>query len=145
MSDAAPPTVALDDRTHRVDRPARAVVTHRTFWAILTVGFVAVGTLERLWVGLHPLGTLTSDGSVIGIMALHLMHHGQLPAYMWGQSYGSNLEMVLTAGAFQVFGSTTGPLLATCAATSALAAVAIWWAGRAIVGEPAARLGALAM
>ena len=114
-------------------------------WTWVVVLFVAVGALERVWVATHPLGTLTSDGSVIGLMALHLLHHGQLPAYMWGQAYGSNLEAVETAVAFKLSGVGTTQLLATAAFTSAIAAVAVWRAGRWIVGEPAARLAALAL
>jgi len=49
---------------------------------------VLVGAIQRWWVAVHPIGTLTSDDAVIEVMALHLLHHGQLTAYMWGQSYG---------------------------------------------------------
>jgi hypothetical protein len=131
--------------TRRALVPDLAPVGHRGFWAVVVIGFVAVGALERWWVVSNPLGALTSDGAVTGIMALHLLHHGQLPAYMWGQAYGGNLEMALTAGVFAVFGVGTTQLLATGALSSAVAAVAVWRAGRWIVGEPAARLGALAL
>jgi hypothetical protein len=40
------------------------------------------GAIQRWWVAAHPIGTLTSDGAVVGLMALHLLHHGQLTAYM---------------------------------------------------------------
>ena len=105
---------------------------------------VAIGALERLWVATHTLGTLTSDGSVVGLMALHLLHHGQLTTYFWGQAYGGSLEPIFTAGVFGVAGEGTSQLLAASALSSALAALALWRAGRHIVGEPAAALGALA-
>jgi hypothetical protein len=77
-------------------------------------------------------------------MALHLLHHGQLPAYFWGQSYGGSLEAVLVAGVFGVAGAGTAQLLAATAFSSALATLALWRTGRRIVGEPAAAIGALA-
>jgi len=117
----------------------------RSRWPVIgVVAAVGVGVVERIWVAVHPLGTLTSDGSVIGLMALELLHHGQLSAYMWGQSYGGSLEAVLTAVVFAVAGTGTGQLLATCALTNALAVLALWHAGRRIVGDRAAVLGALA-
>jgi hypothetical protein len=105
---------------------------------------VAAGAIQRWWVAAHPIGTLTSDGAVIGLMALQLLHHGQLTAYMWGQSYGGSLEAVLTAAVFAVARTGTSQLLATTALSSALCALALWRAGRHIVGETAAQLGALA-
>lgn len=115
-------------------------------WTRVAFVFVAVttGGLERLWVETHSLGTLTSDGSVIGLMALDLIHHGQLPAYMWGQSYGGSVEAIMTAAVFTLAGVGTAQLLATTALSSALATLALWRAGRWIVGEPAATIGALA-
>jgi hypothetical protein len=105
---------------------------------------VLIGALQRWWVAAHPIGTLTSDGAVIGLMALQLLHHGQLTAYMWGQSYAGSLEAVLTAVVFAVAGTGTGQLLATTAFSSALCAFALWRTGRHVVGEPAAQIAALA-
>jgi hypothetical protein len=112
--------------------------------AAVVLAVVLIGAIERWWVAAHPIGTLTSDGAVIGLMALRLLHHGQLTAYMWGQSYGGSLEAVLTAGVFAVAGAGTSQLLAATAASSGLCAFALWRAGRHIVGERAAQLGALA-
>lgn len=111
----------------------------------VTLAAVALGGLERWWIASHTIGTLTSDGAVIGLMALHLLHHGQLPAYMWGQSYGGSLEMDLTAIVFALVGVGTSQLVATTAITSAIAAVCMWRAARHLVGEPAALIGALAL
>jgi 4-amino-4-deoxy-L-arabinose transferase-like glycosyltransferase len=113
-------------------------------WALAALA-VALGGFERWWLSAHTIGTLTSDGAVIGLMALHFIHHGQLPAYMWGQSYGGSLEMLATAGVFTVAGVGTSQLLATTAITSFLAAFAMWRAARRLVGDPAALLGALAL
>jgi hypothetical protein len=105
---------------------------------------VLIGALQRWWIAVHAAGTLTADGAVIGLMALQLLHHGQVTAYMWGQSYGGSLEAVLTAAVFAVARTGTSQLLATTALSSALCALALWRAGRHVVGEPAAQLAALA-
>jgi hypothetical protein len=107
-------------------------------------GLLLAGALMRWWVAAHPIGTLSSDGAVVGLMALRALHHGQFTAFMWGQSYGGSLEAVLTAAVFLVAGTGTGQLLATTALTSFLCVIALWRAGRLIVGETAALIGALA-
>ena len=100
----------------------------------VVLALILIGAIERWWVAAHPIGTLTSDGAVIGLMALRLLHHGQLTAYMWGQSYGGSLEAVLTAAVFAV-GVGTSQLLATTALSSGLCALALWRAG-ASSGNP---------
>jgi hypothetical protein len=99
--------------------------------AMLIAAVVLAGALQRWWVATHIIGTLSSDGAVIGLMALRILHHGQFTAFMWGQSYGGSLEVG------------TSQLLTTTALTSALCVIALWRAGRLIVGETAARIGAL--
>ena len=130
-----------------VSKPAPGMVgSAGRRWSVVGVAaVVGVGIAERVWVAVHPLGTLTSDGSVIGLMAMELLHHGQLSAYMWGQSYGGSLEAILTAVVFAVTGTGTGQLLAACALANVLAVLALWHAGRRIVGGRAALLGALAL
>jgi Dolichyl-phosphate-mannose-protein mannosyltransferase len=135
-----PPRNSLETRRQAT---GTGIVGHAAVAAAVAAA-VSTGALERWWVATHPLGTLTSDGSVIGLMALDLLHHGHLPAYMWGQSYGGSLEALLTAGVFAVWRSGTGPLLATTALSSALATLALWRAARRIVGERAALIAALA-
>lgn len=132
----------------RVRQVSRRVLARRgTAGAGLRAGVVlaavVAGGMQRWWVAAHPIGTLTSDGATIGLMALRLLDHGQLTAYMWGQSYGGSLEAVLTAAVFVVAGAGTSQLLAATALSSGLCAVALWRAGRRIVGEPAAQIGAL--
>src|SRR3984957_15223372 len=121
-------------------RPALA----RPIPAVLIAVMILAGALQRWWVATHIIGTLSSDGAVIGLMALRILHHGQFTAFMWGQSYGGSLEATLTAVVFLGAGVGTGQLLATTALTSALCVIALWRAGRLIVGETAARIGALA-
>jgi hypothetical protein len=127
---------ASDQRTV----PGRA----RVVPAVVVAAFVLAGALQRWWVAVHPIGTLSSDGAVIGLMALRILHHGQFTAFMWGQSYGGSLEAALTAVVFLVAGTGTGQLVATTAVTSALCVIALWRAGRLVVGESAALIGALA-
>ncbi|HUN31548.1 MAG TPA: hypothetical protein VMU95_05955 [Trebonia sp.] len=110
----------------------------------VVLAVVLAGGLQRWWAATHLIGTLTSDGAVIGLMAQQLLNHGQLTAYMWGQSYGGSLEAVVTAAVFAVAGTGTSQLLATTALSSGLCALALWLAGRPIVGERAAQLAALA-
>jgi len=140
---AAPTAPALAPVPKRA--PAMGGSARRRWPVVGVAAVVGVGMAERVWVAVHPLGTLTSDGSVIGLMAMELLHHGQLSAYMWGQSYGGSLEAVLTAVVFAVTGTGTGQLLGACALANALAALALWFAGRRIVGGRAALLGALAL
>lgn len=109
----------------------------------VAVAVILAGGLQRWWAAAHPIGTLSSDSAVIGLMALRLLHHGQLTAYMWGQSYGGSLEAVVTAAVFLVGGTGVSQLVAATAFTSALAAFALWRTGRRIVGEPAAAIAAL--
>jgi hypothetical protein len=76
-------------------------------------------------------------------MADQLLHHGQLSIYMWGQAYGGSLEAIVTAAAFAVFGSSVSTLVGTTALCSAIAALALWWAGRQLLGGRAPLYGAL--
>ncbi|HUN35407.1 MAG TPA: hypothetical protein VMU95_25685, partial [Trebonia sp.] len=110
----------------------------------MVLAVILAGGLQRWWAAAHPIGTLTSDGAVIGLMAQQLLHHGQLTAYMWGQSYGGSLEAAATAAVFAVAGTGTSQLLAATALSSGLCTLALWLAGRPIVGERAAQLAALA-
>lgn len=124
-------------------KPASPAPPRARLAIAVVLAVIGAGAAERYWVAAHPIGTLTSDGAVIGLMALRLLHHGQLTAYMWGQAYGGGVEAVITAAVFAIAGSGTSQLLAATALSSALAALALWRAGRHIVGENAARIGAL--
>jgi len=129
---------ARPDQDHQVQASSRRLP------AAVVLAAVVIGGAQRWWAAAHPVGTLTSDGAVIGLMALRLLQHGQLTAYMWGQSYGGSLEAVLTALVFAVARVGTSQLLAATALSSALCALALWRAGRRIAGDPAAKLAALA-
>ena len=47
--------------------------------AAVVLAVVLIGATERWWVAAHPIGTLTSDGAVIGLMALHCSITGSSP------------------------------------------------------------------
>lgn len=137
-------TPQLRARQLRTGRPAaRGALSALSAERLVLAAAVVAGVAERWWAGTHSIGTLTSDGGVIGLMGIQLLHHGRTTAYMWGQAYGGSLEAALTAAVFALAGVGTGQLLATTALTSALVALALWRAGRRVVGEAAARLGAL--
>ncbi len=88
-------------------RPRRASAPTRILgWAVL--GVLVVGAVVlRLWFVLGPLGrSPSSDEDIVGLMALHLLRHGELRAFYWGQSYGGSLEAILVAPFVAVFGAT---------------------------------------
>lgn len=120
-------------------RSARRPITT----VVVVAAVIVAGALQRWWAAAHPVGTLTSDGAVIGLMALQLLHHGHVTAYMWGQAYGGSLEAALTTVVFAVAGTGVSQLVAATAFSSALCSLALWRTGRQIVGEPAAAIGAL--
>lgn len=136
-SDATSPTA------RRKLSPFSAIRARVSLWHLVVGAAILVGAVERWWVAAHPIGTLTSDGGVIGLMALQILHHGQVSVYFWGQSYAGSLEAILTAAVFAVAGAGTAQLLATTALSSALVALALWRTARHIVGDRAALLGAL--
>jgi len=128
----------------RKTAPGQAPAPASRIPVVVIAAAILAGALQRWWVAIHPIGTLSSDGSVIGLMALRILHHGQFTAFMWGQSYGGSLEAILTAVVFLFAGAGTSQLVATTALTSALCVIALWRAGRLIVGERAAVIAALA-
>src|SRR2546425_3067027 len=46
-----------------------------------------------------------SDEATIGLMGLHILHHGELPIFFYGQNYMGALQAYLGAGFFALFGS----------------------------------------
>jgi Dolichyl-phosphate-mannose-protein mannosyltransferase len=88
--------------------PATPAGLQRRTAATWIVGLaITVGVVLRLWLALGPLGRPDSDEAVVGLMALRLLHHGQLGAFYWGQSYGGSLEAVLVAPFLALLGTTT--------------------------------------
>lgn len=89
--------------------PATTTVVprRRTTTGWIVAGTIIIGVALRLWLAFGPLGRPDSDEAVVGLMALRLLHHGQLTAFYWGQSYGGSLEAILVAPFLALLGTTT--------------------------------------
>ena len=48
--------------------------------------------------------SLSSDEGTMGLMALHVAYHGEMPVFFYGQGYMGSLEAYLAAPLFQLFG-----------------------------------------
>jgi hypothetical protein len=109
---------------------------------LLGAAILVAGLALRLWALHSPLGPLDGDEAVTTLMARHLLHHGQLPAFFWGQEYSGSGEAVLLAGllALRLPSDLASKLVPI--GLSALAAYLVWRLGRRTVGETAAIVGA---
>lgn len=54
-------------------RPAGPASARARLPAVVVLAVILIGAAQRWWVAAHPIGTLTSDGAVIGLMALRLL------------------------------------------------------------------------
>ena len=107
----------------------------RTTIAAVIVG---LGIAFRLWLANGPLGHMSSDGAVVGLMALDLLHHGQLPAFYWGQVYGGSLEAILVAPWVWVFGTNTFALQMTSVLLGLASSFVTWRIARHLFRPTAA-------
>jgi Dolichyl-phosphate-mannose-protein mannosyltransferase len=102
-------TTAADASSDITVVPAR-VIARRI--AIGALSLALLGVAFRGWLGFGPLGSYNSDESVVGLMALRLLHHGELSTFFWGQPYGGSLEAVFVAPFLAVFGANIAGLRA---------------------------------
>jgi 4-amino-4-deoxy-L-arabinose transferase-like glycosyltransferase len=109
---------------------------------LLVVFGAAAGIGLRAWVLASSQGTLDADEAVYGLMARHVLH-GHLTTFFWAQAYGGTQEVLLTAGVFGLFGSSTLALKIVPAVLYAVAAVLVWRVGRRTIGEPGAQVAAV--
>jgi ABC-type uncharacterized transport system permease subunit len=109
--------------------------------AALVAGGMAVAVGLRIWVLTSPLGGLDADEAVWGLMARHVLH-GELPVFFWSQSYGGTQETLLTAGLFEIGGTSVAALRAVPLALFACACVLVWRVGLRTIGEPGAAVAA---
>jgi len=107
----------------------------------IVVGLAVTGVLLRVWIFSSDVGALDADEAVPGTMARHVLD-GEFAAFYWGQSYGGTQEVLLTALAFAVAGSSVEALRAATILLFAVGALLTWRIGIRTVGEPYARLGA---
>jgi hypothetical protein len=86
------------------------------------------------------MGTPNSDEAIVGLMVRHIINHGQIGTFYWGQAYGGFQEALLTVPVFLIGGSTWFGLRLVPIGLSAVASLLIWRVGRRTIGEPAARV-----
>jgi hypothetical protein len=91
----------------------------------------------RVWAYRAELGVPNSDEAVVGLMVRHIVHHGELTTFYWGQAYGGSQEALLTAPLFLVAGSSWLALRLVPIVLSAVASLLVWRVGRRTIGEPA--------
>jgi hypothetical protein len=61
----------------------------RTLALVVAVGTVALAL--RVWFATSRHTGLDSDEAIVGLMAVRMLRHGELPgAFYWGQSYGGS-------------------------------------------------------
>src|SRR2546426_12709995 len=65
---------------------------------LLGTAILLAGLVLRLWALHSPLGPLDGDAAVTTLMARHMLHIGQLPAFFWGQEYSGSGEAGPLAG-----------------------------------------------
>jgi hypothetical protein len=111
---------------------------------VVLVAALLAGVVLRLWVLQSPLGSLSSDEAIVGLMARHALADGRITAFFWGQEYGGSLEPLVTAGVFALVGSSTLALKAVPLTLSLAATLLIVPVGRTFVGERGARYAAAA-
>ncbi len=109
---------------------------------VLVSVLALVGLVLRIWMIQSPVGRIDSDDAIVGLMARHFSH-GEFVAYYWGQAYGGSIEPLLASAFFTVLGVTPFALKLATVAWSALAAYLVYLVGRPLVGEAAARVGAV--
>lgn len=108
----------------------------------LTAVVVIVGGVVRLWIMDAPMGALDADSAVPGLMALRI-RHGELSTFYWGQAYGGPAETVVAGLLFLVLSPSVFLVKLVPVLFNAGAIVLVWRVGCRLVGERAARIGAL--
>ncbi|HEU5441867.1 MAG TPA: hypothetical protein VFU88_21485, partial [Ktedonobacterales bacterium] len=77
----------------------------RTLAGRAVLAMLLLATLLRGALLLRGWPSLDSDEAVVGLMARHVLHNGELPDFFWGQFYLGPLQAYLAAPIFAVFGS----------------------------------------
>ncbi len=113
------------------------------FIGVITCIAILAGFYERFYVATHPIGTLTSDGATIGLMAFGIVHHHSVTAYMWGQAYGGSLEPIFDSLIFLIVGSGTHQLIFATIIASFLATCTLLFFALQIMNRSAAWFGAI--
>ena len=104
---------------------------------------VAFAIALRVWLAFGPLGGLDSDEAITGLMALRLLHDGQLSAFYWGQQYGGSFDAAVASVPIGVFGASTASLKAPLFVVGALISVLTWRIARRIMSPDRAIVAGL--
>jgi hypothetical protein len=84
--------------------PAAARILLHRFHAALVALVILGAILFRVWLIARGMPRFDSDEGTMGLMALHIENHGELPAVFYGQAYMGALEAYLAAAVFHVLG-----------------------------------------
>ena len=83
------------------------------FWrAMVWVAVAAVGLVPRLILLARVETRLDADESIVGLMALRAVQHGDIPVFFWGQHYGGGhvIEALLASVFFRIWGPSAAAL-----------------------------------
>lgn len=103
---------------------------------------VILGVVLRVWILRSRLGPIDSDEAVVGLMARHLLHHGELRTFFWGQQYGSIHEMLGVAGLELARVPVRVAMEAVPLALHAVGVVLVWRIGLRLASARAAAIAA---
>jgi 4-amino-4-deoxy-L-arabinose transferase-like glycosyltransferase len=74
---------------------------------VVAPAIISLATAVRVGLIVQGWPELNSDEPTLGLMALHILHHGERPVFEYGQPYMGGIEAYLAALFFQVLGPTT--------------------------------------
>ncbi|HVB26163.1 MAG TPA: hypothetical protein VNG51_29760 [Ktedonobacteraceae bacterium] len=73
-------------------------------YSISAFAIVGVAVLLRVILDAFNWPVTTSDEGSMGLMAIHIAYHGELPLVLYGQSYMGSMEAYLGSVFFRIFG-----------------------------------------
>jgi len=132
-SDASPAAIAPDTKLGRGPLLAGAVIGLS----------IAAGAVVRLRAASHN-GNIDSDQAVVGLMAKHLLEHGEWPVFYWGQTYGGTLDLIGVAASFKLFGQSPWSLRALSVLLTVVSGLILHRVAKRIHGSPGAWLATVA-
>lgn len=130
----------------RPDHPGQGVAGpgRRTAgWPAAAVLAVLAGAAVRVWAVSGSGSELNSDEAIEGLIAIHLLHSGELPAFFWGQWYGGTAEAVAVAGVMRLVGENALAMQLVQLAEGLLQAVLVWRIGLRLLDPRRAVLAGL--
>ena len=126
---------------------SREVVEKRR-WRSVALGVVCAAALALKVVLLMTSQSIAdTDEAVVGLMALHIVEHGEHPLFVYGQAYdmGAALLAHVAAGVFMIAGPSSLSLKATALSVWVLMAAVLMLSLWRWLGRRAALLGAALM